>query len=268
MSSTAEPHSGQGLLMVLAGIAAGGTVAFAMNRLGVEPEPAAAIASGAALLPPAAVNSIQKRRRGRSAELRALSHGHLIRPVPTVIAIVAATLVLIFNALLWTMTAIVGIGPAVADHAITDRTIEAQVSVATLLVVFPLFLVATFAVASRACHYLSGRRYLWLLCSVLLFWVLLIAIDVLTGQFDPQTLIGAVAGTGVLFGIAALGARWGMKSHDAYVAGRLLRKLAPEDRGAVTAMIGEAVDAQLSPAASPPVAGPLPQAPPDPGAPR
>lgn len=236
-----ERFSSEGLPMLVMGVVAAAGVAYLLSLVAFPPEPAAILASGVAVLPPAIANAVFKRRRGRDAELVALSHGGIVRPVPLVIAMVAGVLLLTFQGLSFVTGVAVGVGMQ-AGPALTIEDQISLLSLATLLTTCPIFVLIAFFVAYRACHYLASRPYLWLLCAVALQAILQLALDTITlGPPTIEQLVFSLVFSGIVYGAMALGCWRGMRVHQQFVASRLLRRLQPADLRAVLELISETV---------------------------
>ncbi|WP_405217491.1 hypothetical protein [Agrococcus sp. Ld7] len=244
----------------MAGIVLSGGIAYLVRVLDLPPEAGAVIAASAVPLPAAIATAMFKRRRGLVRELGALSNGAIVRPTGLVVAMAAGVLLVIVQFTTFVAGFTVGLGFT------ADQTLEAQyvaLGVALLYVAYPIIVTAAFFVGRRACHYFRRHPYAWLLVSVALFAVLQVAFDAMMMLTLP-TIDGLAVTVGLVAAIycaSVLGAWRGMRRHEEFVAGQLVRKLPPEDLHAVTALIGETVDARLRASAGALTAptAPLPQ---------
>lgn len=244
--------------MIVAGIVLSGGIAYLVRVLSLLPEAGAVIASSAVPLPAAIANAMFTRRRGLARELGALSQGTIVRPAGLVVAMVAGVLLVIVQLTTLVVGFTVGLGFAV------DRPLEEQYGAlgnALLMVAYPIIVVAAFFVGRRACHYFRRHTYAWLLVSVALFAVLQLAFDAMMLLTLPTVdgLAVTLALVAAIYGASVLGAWRGLRRHEEFIAGQLMRKLPPEDLHAVSALLGETVDERLRAGA-----GTLPAAPPQP----
>lgn len=252
MSANTAPtgRMGEGLPPILLGMASGALVAWLLPLINFPPEPAAVLASSATLIPAAIATWTYKRKRGLSAELRSLGRGELVRPTALIVALVAGAQLLATQLIAFVVGFCVGLTAASYGDPNPGGSPEslAAMDAATAFVVAPLALVVAFWLGRRSCHYFHRRPYVGLLLSVLLFTVLELLLDALVfGAIpDPGVLVVRAAFSAAVFAAAALGAWRGLKHHHAFVAGRLLRQLPPDDLAAVTALIHETVESDLA----------------------
>lgn len=261
MSDAAARPSSQGVGTILLGMAVGVAAAFVMSAAKVPAEYASVIVPSVGLLPPAIADWLYKRRRGRREELASLSHGDLVRPALLIVAIVAGTQLLIVQVVAFVAGFCVGIGLAVAFGSASLPADAAAYGsgLASLFVAYPIAVIAAHFLARRACHYLGRHPYRWLLAAVALFAALQVALDAaLMARPTVESAFISAGWFALTYASMASGAWFGLRRRREFLAGRLLRKLPPEDLLAVTELIRESVATRLR--SSAPEPAPTPEA--------
>lgn len=245
MGESRERFRSDSLRMVLLGIAAGATSAYALTALGIPAEVTGAVTSGAALLPPAIGNALYEKRARKSGYSR-IQTDPSEKPRVLVIALTVGALLLTNNVLSLLLAFVAGIGLAVVMEldllpvGALDRDGLAALGLASaipiaLLVWMPIM----FLIARQAAHYLGQHPYAWTLVVVVCFATLQAILEIVTGGGVVETITSQAVTFSLDYGIAALGCFYAIRSHAQFIVSRAFRKLPPEDREAVLTLVTE-----------------------------
>ncbi len=226
------------------GLAVGVSALFGLVGWGGElASQTAGAASGAA---PLLIDGIRQRRsRGRRQDLMSLSRGRQTRPKLLVASLLGFAVLAVDS----------GVGYAVVKAtqwairlAGGDQEKWVLASTATTAVmVLPIVLVSTLLLGLAAGHRLGEHRKRWIAFGMAIYLVvrvLQVSLSEPVPGFDrPVWLLGSVFTTGVLTGVALLGAWWAKKTQPVFNATSFFRRLPDEDQEAALALLGETVEA-------------------------
>jgi hypothetical protein len=219
----------------------------------------AGAASGAA---PLILDGVRQRRlRGRRHDLMALSRGRQVAAKIGVASLFGFAVLFVDSMVGYAIVQATEVAIRVSGGD-EEKWVQASVAL-TGLVVVPIVLAATLLLALAAGHRLGEHRKRWILFGIAIYGVLRVLHVSLAGMpviadLSPALVrvsfvISAVLITGLLAGVALIGAAWARKTQPVFNATAFFRRLPDEDQQAALALLGDAVAARTS---VPPVSRP------------